>query len=75
MTQADLALVRQARRTREKQYSKLPGFNEDEPRSNVVVPLRPGTEIYDADLARLIWLEYWTNWAIHHCDTPAIEMN
>ncbi len=75
LTQADLALVRQARTTREKQYSKPTGFNKDQPRSNVVVQLRPRTEIYDADLARLMWLEYWIGWAIHHCDTPAIEMN
>jgi hypothetical protein len=40
-----------------------------------VVQLRPGTDLYDADLARLIWLEYWIDWAIHRCETPAIEKN
>ena len=27
---------------------------------------------YDYDLARLMWLEYWMNWALENCETPAI---
>lgn len=27
----------------------------------------------DPDLARGLWLEYWMEWAIANCETPAIE--
>lgn len=27
---------------------------------------------YDYNLARLMWLEYWVNWALENCETPAI---
>jgi hypothetical protein len=26
----------------------------------------------DADLARLLWLEWWMGWALTHCQNPAI---
>jgi hypothetical protein len=28
---------------------------------------------YDYQLARLIWLEWWMQWAVKNCETPAIE--
>lgn len=28
---------------------------------------------YDAILARLIWLEWWMDWALKNCETPAVE--
>ena len=31
-----------------------------------------GPPRYDYHLARLIWLEYWMQWAVKNCDTPAI---
>lgn len=31
-----------------------------------------GPPQYDYHLARLIWLEYWMQWAVKNCDTPAI---
>lgn len=27
----------------------------------------------DPDLARGVWLEYWMDWALKNCETPAIE--
>lgn len=32
-----------------------------------------GPPNYDYHLARLIWLEYWMQWAVKHCETPAIS--
>jgi hypothetical protein len=32
-----------------------------------------GPPNYDYDLARLIWLEWWMQWAVKYCETPAIE--
>lgn len=31
-----------------------------------------GEPNYDYHLARLIWLEWWMQWAVHNCDIPAI---
>ena len=28
---------------------------------------------YDATLARLLWLEWWMEWALEHCEIPAIS--
>lgn len=28
---------------------------------------------HDAHLARLIWLDWWVQWALKNCETPAIE--
>lgn len=28
---------------------------------------------YDYHLARLIWIEWWMQWAVKNCETPAIE--
>ena len=32
----------------------------------------PSGQKYDWILARLIWLEYWINWAINNCENPAL---
>lgn len=32
-----------------------------------------GPPRYDHCLARLIWLEYWMQWAVKNCETPAIQ--
>jgi hypothetical protein len=46
--------------------SKLPpGFEEDWDYQ--------GPPNYDYDLARLMWLEWWMQWAVKNCETPAIE--
>ncbi len=31
-----------------------------------------GEPNYDYHLARIIWLDWWTQWAIANCETPAI---
>jgi hypothetical protein len=28
---------------------------------------------YDPHLARLLWLDYWVQWALKHCETPAFQ--
>lgn len=32
-----------------------------------------GAPLYDGNLARLIWLEYWCHWALENCTNPIIE--
>ena len=42
-----------------------PGFDEVD---------KPEKYSFDqANLARLIWLEFWVRWALDNCETPAIE--
>lgn len=33
----------------------------------------PVPENCDAQLARLIWLDYWVNWAVENCEHPIME--
>ena len=35
----------------------------------------PEDQKYDWILARLIWLEYWMEWAINNCENPALYNN
>jgi hypothetical protein len=32
-----------------------------------------GPANFDYNLARLMWLEYWMQWAVNNCETPAIQ--
>lgn len=32
-----------------------------------------GPPNYDYNFARLIWLEFWMQWAVKNCETPAIQ--
>ena len=32
-----------------------------------------GPHEYDGHLARLIWLDWWVQWALANCETPAIQ--
>lgn len=40
-----------------------PGFDPDD---------HDGAPLYDPQYARLIWLEFWMQWAMKNCETPAI---
>jgi hypothetical protein len=42
-----------------------PGFEKDYGYS--------GPPNFDYNLARLIWLEFWMQWAVKNCETPAIQ--
>ena len=42
-----------------------PGFEDDF--------MHKGPANYDYHLARLMWLEYWMQWAVKNCETPAIQ--
>ncbi len=59
LKKSDLERIREARIRRERISTLLPGFDND--------------KIYDAVLARLIWLEWWMSWALDNCETPAVE--
>jgi len=68
--QADLDLVRQARERRQASNGgKEPGFWDASPE-------RPWESIdngKDPTLARLIWLEFWIDWALKTCKIPIIQ--
>lgn len=64
LKRSDLERIREARIKIERASTLPPGFNEY---------YAVGLEKYDAILARLIWLEWWMNWALTNCETPAIE--
>jgi hypothetical protein len=61
---ADLDYVRAARIRREQTNGgRPPGFWEDDGTDNGK----------DHTLARLLWLEFWINWALENCEIPIIE--
>ena len=62
LCQDDLTIVRQARIEREK-LGKEPGFWDDDNVDNGK----------DHVLARLLWLEFWIDWALKNCEIPILE--
>ncbi len=64
--QKDADLVTAALRLYEKKAIHPPGFSGWE-------GPKEGDPEVDAHLARLIWLEFWMQWAVKNCETPAIE--
>lgn len=61
LKKSDLERIREARIKIERVSTLPPGFNDGD------------EEKYDSTLARLIWLEWWMDWALTNCETPAIE--
>lgn len=74
VTPEDLAKVREAREARQKTATLPPGF-EGYPKFDKEAQtwVTPDEGKYDAILARLIWLEWWMDWALNNCETPAIQ--
>lgn len=69
ITHHDLEVVRLARKRHEATATLPPGF--------AGLDWNTGKYIdegkYDPLLARLIWLDWWMDWALKNCETPAIE--
>ena len=60
----DLTYVREARKAYlEKNPGAVPGFQDE-------IGVDNGT---DSTLARLIWLEFWLDWALKNCKIPVIQ--
>lgn len=57
-----------------KSKSKLPPGFEGFPIYDPLLGdyVTPDEGKYDHMLARLLWLEFWTNWALENCEKPAI---
>ena len=74
ITEEDLSIVRSARALWESQSTKLPGFQGfpiyDKASKAYITP---DEGKYDHQLARLLWLEWWMDWALKNCETPAIQ--
>lgn len=52
--------------TRYKAKATLPpGFEDDSDYQ--------GPPNFDYDLVRLMWLEFWMQWAVKNCETPAVQ--
>ena len=66
--EADARFIRQAlERRRATTGGKPPGFWRFAPGS--LEPVENGT---DPQLARLMWLDYWVDWAVKNCDRPIL---
>jgi len=65
---ADIVTVALENYKRNNKTGLPPGF-EDE---NDVIKDK-NIKNYDYNLARLIWLEWWMQWAVKNCETPAIQ--
>lgn len=68
-----LKQIQKARKSWQKTSSKPPGF-EDCPKYNKLTDSWEKVDEgkYDACLARLLWLEWWMDWALVNCENPAI---
>lgn len=56
-----LSQIKASLEKRRAESDKKPGFNDEDDGP------------FDPILARLIWLNYWVEWALNNCETPAIE--
>lgn len=65
ITQEDADVVTAALSRYRAKSTLLPGFEEGWDYE--------GPANYDYHLARLMWLEWWMQWAVKNCETPAIE--
>lgn len=60
-------IIKLARRNWEADHpNAVPGFWEDDEPTEA-------EKDYDANLARLIWLDYWISWTVENCEFPCIE--
>ena len=63
ITQRDADEVTEALAAYRATHDKEPGFYGDDDNSD--------DDEWDPQLARLIWLEFWMQWAVKNCETPA----
>lgn len=64
ITADDLSVVKEARQYYEAKVTLPPRFEGWD---------YEGPQRYDYHLARILWLEWWMDWALKNCETPAIE--
>ena len=71
---SDMCLVREALARYRKIASLPPGFEGFPVFDEETKEWKSADEgKYDGYLARLIWLEWWMDWALANCETPAIQ--
>lgn len=74
ITEDHLTAVRAASKRMKAAATKPPGFcgysNFDHDSGKWITP---DEGVYDHNLARIIWLEWWLEWAVKNCETPAIQ--
>jgi hypothetical protein len=66
----DVEVVQQALKARQQyadEHGLVPGFEPDDPEERKNFKIKT-----DPTLLRLVWLEFWMNWAINNCKNPAI---
>lgn len=74
ITEEGLSKVRAARERWEECATKPPGFSGFPTYNQINKSVfTPDEGKYDHQLARLIWLEWWMEWALKNCETPAIQ--
>jgi hypothetical protein len=71
LRECDLQAFRDARKEHERKHpNATPGFDRF---VQMIDPLLRSTHAEaDGEIARLIWLCYWTEWALKNCERPAI---
>lgn len=74
ITTNHLEVVRSALRTWEKRAELPPGFEGNPVKNRETGEYEiPDEGRYDPILARLIWLDWWLNWAVANCENPSIQ--
>lgn len=64
ITEDDVVIVRTAREKWQAKATLPPGFHPFE---------HEGPDFFDYNLAWLMWFEFWMDWAVKNCETPAIQ--
>ena len=72
LTKEHLITFREALKKRE-QIDKRPAGLDERYINNIFAKFPDGEETHDYNKVRLIWLIWWTNWALNNCKNPTFS--
>ena len=67
-----LEIIRSALKELQAKATKPPGFPDWKIDANRNTIIHIDFDKYDSTLARLLWLDFWFDWALENCKIPAI---
>jgi hypothetical protein len=70
INEGHLEIIKSALKAYQAKATKPPGFSDYKVDANTIIYI--DVDRYDSTLARLLWLEFWFDWAISSCKIPAI---
>lgn len=70
INQGHLKTIKSALKAYQAKATKPAGFSDCKVDADKIVYI--DVDRYDSTLARLMWLEFWFNWALENCEKPAI---